>query len=78
MDVTAVVIVAIVFGSILIGLMIIANLLARVLGSRGGSRLSEQETQVMQEIFYGLKKLEERIDSLETILLDKDRRNRES
>lgn len=78
MDVTAVVIVAIVFGSILIGLMIIANLLARVLGSRGGSRLSEQETQVMQEIFYGLKKMEERIDSLETILLDKDRRNRES
>lgn len=75
MEVTAVVIVAIVFGSILIGLMIIANMFARVLGSRGGSRLSEQETQVMQEIFYGLKKMEERIDSLETILLDRgDRR----
>lgn len=75
MEVTAVVIVAIVFGSILIGLMIIANMFARVLGARGGSRLSEQETQVMQEIFYGLKKMEERIDSLETILLDRgDRR----
>ncbi len=75
MDMTPVVIVAIVFGSILIGLMIIANMFSRVLGSRGGSRLSAEETQVMQEIFYGLKKMEERIESLETLLIERgDRR----
>lgn len=78
MDLTAVIIVAIIFGSILTGLYIISNLLGKVLGSRGGSRLSDEESQIMQEIFYGLKKMEERIDALETILLDRDRRNRES
>ena len=78
MDLTAVLIVAIIFGSILTGLYIISNLLGKVLGSRGGSRLSDEESQLMQEIFYGLKKMEERIDALETILLDRDRRNRES
>lgn len=78
MDLTAVLIVAIIFGSILTGLYIISNLLGKVLGSRGGSRLSDEESQIMQEIFYGLKKMEERIDALETILLDRDRRNRES
>ncbi len=78
MDLTAVLIVAIIFGSILIGLFIISTLLGKVLGARGSGRLSDEESQIMQEIFYGLKKMEERIDSLETILLDRDRRNRDS
>ena len=78
MDLTAVLIVAIIFGSILIGLFIISSLLGKVLGTRGSGRLSAEESQLMQEIFYGLKKMEERIDSLETIQLDRDRRNRDS
>ena len=78
MDLTAVLIVGIIFGSILTGLYIISNLLGKILGAKGGSRLSDEESQIMQEIFYGLKKMEERIESLETILLDRDRRNRES
>lgn len=71
MDVTSVLIVAIIFGSILIGLFIISSLLGKVLGARGRGRLSDEESQIMQEIFYGLKKMEERIESLETILLDR-------
>lgn len=71
-------IVALVFGSILTGLYIISSLLGKMFGSRGGSRLSDEESQVMQEIFCGLKKMEERIESLETILLERDHRSRES
>jgi hypothetical protein len=76
MDLTAVLIIAIIFGSILTGLFIISNLLGKVLGTRGGSRLSDEESQIMQEIFYGLKKLEERIESLETILIERDSRRK--
>ena len=74
MDLTAVLIVGIVFGSILTGLYIISNLLGKVFGARGGSRPSDEESQIMQEIFYGLKKMEERIESLETILLERGER----
>ena len=74
MDLTAVIIVAIIFGSILTGLYIISNMLGKILGAKGGSRLSDEESQIMQEIFYGLKKMEERIESLETILLDRGER----
>ena len=76
MDLTAVLIVAIVFGSILTGLFIISNLLGKVLGTRAGGRLSAEESQLMQEIFYGLKKMEERIESLETILIERDSRRK--
>ena len=76
MDLTAVLIVGIIFGSILTGLFIISNLLGKVLGTRGGGRLSDEESQIMQEIFYGLKKMEERIESLETILIERDSRRK--
>jgi len=73
MDVTAVTIVAIVFGSILTALFVVANMVSKILGTRGSGRLSEEESQLMQELFYGLKKMEERVESLETILLEKGR-----
>ncbi len=73
MDETAVAIVAIVFGSVLAALFLLTNMISKMLGARGGSRLSDEESQLMQEIFYGMKKMEERVESLETILLDKGR-----
>ena len=47
---------------VLLFLMIFAN-------RKGGSAASE-ETQLVQELLQGLKKLEDRINSLETILLE--------
>lgn len=76
-DYTAIYALAIVFGSILTGLFIISNLMGKLLGPRGGGRLSVEESQLMQEIFYGLKKMEQRIESLETILLDREQRRKE-
>lgn len=76
-DFNTVLVLAIVFGSILTGLFIISNLLSKVLGRRGSGRLSDEESQIMQEIFYGLKKMEQRIESLETILLDREQRRKD-
>ncbi|HBF33977.1 TPA: hypothetical protein DDW35_05390 [Candidatus Sumerlaeota bacterium] len=33
--------------------------------------ISAEETRMIQEMFMGLKRMEDRVDSLETILLDK-------
>ncbi|MFH1138047.1 MAG: envelope stress response membrane protein PspB [Pseudomonadota bacterium] len=40
--------------------------------SKGGERLNEEETRTIQELHYGLTKMEERIEALETILLARD------
>ncbi len=69
----AVTIVTIVFGSILIALFIVTSMISKVIGTHGGSQLSDKESQLMQELFYGMKKMEERVESLETILLEKGR-----
>ena len=73
-DVTAISIVGIVFGSILAGLYIISNMIGRALGGRSSGGLSDEESQLMQELFYGMKKMEERVESLETILLERERK----
>ena len=71
-----VLIVGIVFGSILLMLALIpATILLVIKLFRGGgsSKTQTEETKMIQEIYQGLSRLEERIESLETILLDKDR-----
>ncbi len=35
------------------------------------------ETQLIQEMYRGLQRMEERVEALETILMDIDRRNRD-
>lgn len=72
-DVTAISIVAIVFGSILAGLYLISKMISRAFGARSDGRLSEEESQLMQELFFAMKKMEQRVESLETILLDRER-----
>lgn len=74
-----IIIVGIVFGSlILLFVIIFAFVLAlkRTQGSgsmhRGG-KLATDETRLMQEIYQGLSRMEERVEALETILLDRER-----
>lgn len=45
-------------------LMIFAN-------RKGGNAASAEETQLAQELLQGLRRLEERMNSLETILLER-------
>ncbi|MCP4692429.1 MAG: phage-shock protein [Desulfobacterales bacterium] len=79
-----VMIVAIVFGSIVAVLAIIpATILIAIKLSRGGvsgknrKELSE-EARIMQEIYQGLSKMEKRVESLETILMDSQGKDRYS
>ena len=61
--------VAIIGGLVLLGLRIL----------RGGARNQQpDETAMIQELYAGLARMEERIDALETILLDRERQKERS
>jgi phage shock protein B len=74
-----VLIVGIVFGSIILLFVIIFSFvltLKRIPGSgsmRRGSKLDADETRLIQEIHQGLSRMEERVEALEIILLDRER-----
>jgi len=73
-------IVAIVFTGIVLALGIIGGTLLmaiRILKggvSRKDREWSSKEARMVQEIYMGLNNLEERVESLETILLDREKR----
>ena len=75
-------IVAIVFGSIVLALAIVCGtiLMAMRLRHGGISRQSREEqateAEMMQDIYQGLSKMESRVDALETILMDRKRKDR--
>ena len=74
-----VVIVAIVFGSIVFALAIIpGTILLAIKFFRGGQSAKDQaeDTKMIQEIYRGLSLMEQRMEALETILLDHEKRNR--
>ncbi len=77
-----VVIVAIVFGSLVLALAIIpGTILIAIRLLKGGFSRTDckqqaEETKMIQEIYQGLSRMEERVEALETILLDRDREER--
>jgi phage shock protein B len=74
-----VIIVAIVFGSIVLALAIIPGaILLAIKFLRGGQSAGDQaeEAKMIQEIYTGLSRMEERVEALETILLDQEKRKR--
>lgn len=74
-----VLIVAIVFGSILLALAIIpGSILLAIKFFRGGQSADDQaeEAKMIQEIYKGLARMESRVEALETILLDRERERR--
>lgn len=51
-----------------------------ILTMRGGSRRADrevraEETRLIQDIYHGLIKMEERVEALETLLLERDRQS---
>ncbi|MGD1969207.1 MAG: phage-shock protein [Desulfobacterales bacterium] len=76
-----VLIVAIVFGSILLALAIIpGTILLAIKFFRGGLSAEDQaeETKMIQEIYKGLARMENRVEALEAILLDQEGSKRAS
>ena len=77
--ITGIVIVAIVVGLPIISGTLIS--LAKIMkgspsgsGKKGNSQYSREEAEIMQDIHRTLSRLEKRIDSLETIVLEKPMR----
>lgn len=70
-------IVTIVFGGIVLSLAVIgATILMTIRILKGGVTRKQQqyeadEAKMIQEIYQGLSRMEERVESLETILLDR-------
>jgi len=76
-----IIIVAMVFGSLLALAALICGTILMIIKTRNnriaGGRSQSEEAMVIQEIYQGLSAMEQRIESLETILMDNQQRNRE-
>jgi len=79
-----VLIVAIVFGGSVLALAIIGSTILMAIKilrgglSRKGQKLQGEEAKMIQEIYQGLSRMEERVEALETIILDSKRKDRAS
>jgi len=68
-----------IFGGIILSLSIIGGTIIFAMkiikggGSGRGRKSQSEEAMMIQEIFSGLSHMEERVDSLETLLLKKER-----
>ena len=75
-------IVGIVFGSIIIILAIIPVTILLIIRlfkggiSRTDRKKQAEEARMIQEIYQGLSRMEERVETLETILLDREKEDR--
>jgi phage shock protein B len=75
-------IVAIALGSILVILAIIPVTILLIIRlfkggiSRSDRKKQAEEAKMIQEIYQGLSRMEERVDALETILLDREKEDR--
>jgi phage shock protein B len=78
----AVFIVAIVIGGIILALAIIGSTVLMAIKilkgelSRKGQRLQAEEARMIQEIYQGLSRMQERVEALETIILERKRKDR--
>ncbi len=62
------------------GLLLVGAVIFAVfkLFSRSSSQGTEDEARMIQEMYQGMVRMEERIEALETILLEKDSKERRS
>ena len=76
-------VVMIVFGGIVLALTIIGSTILiglKILkggASQKGQKNQSDEARIIQEIYQGLARMEERVESLETILLERERSRKE-
>ena len=69
----SVLVVAIIGSTILMAIKILKGGL-----SRKGQRVQSEEAKMIQEIYQGLSRMEARVEALETIILDRERKDHES
>ena len=77
-------VVAIVFGGIVLALAIIGSTILMAIKilkggfSRKGQQLEADQARMIQVIYQGLSRMEERVEALETIILDSKGKDRAS
>ncbi len=75
-------IVAIVFGGIVLALAIVGSTILMAIKilkggvSRKGQKFQAEEAKTIQEIYQGLSRMEERVETLETLIMDRERKDR--
>jgi phage shock protein B len=80
---SAVLILIIIFGGSILALAIIGSTILMAIKilkgglSRKGQKLETDEAKVIQQIYQGLSRMEERVEALETIILDRERKDQE-
>ena len=53
--------------------VVVVVLVRRLLSDSTKATTQEEEAQLIQDLFHGLQRLEERVEALETLLLDRER-----
>ncbi len=77
-----VLVLAIIFGGSVMALAIIGSTILIAIKilkggvSRQGQKFQAEEARMIQEIYKGLSRMEERVEALETIILDRERKER--
>lgn len=80
----SVMIVTIVFGGLVLALAIVGSTILMAIKilkggfSRKGQEVQAEEARMIQEMYQGLSQMEKRVDALETILLDQQRKDHEA
>jgi phage shock protein B len=75
-------IVAVVFGGIVLALAIVGSTILMAIKiikgglSRAGRDRQTEEARMIQQIYQSLSRMEERVEALETILLEQERKDR--
>lgn len=66
-----------IFGTLFVAAIVWAVRLLRGNSTPSGGQRQEEEAKLIQELYQGLARMEERVDALETILFDRKRKDRE-
>jgi phage shock protein B len=80
----AALILGIIFGGSVLALAIIGSTVLMAIKiikggfSRKDQKFQTEEAKMMQEIYRGLSRMEERVEALETIILDRDRKDQKA
>lgn len=69
-------VVMVVFGSLLAGLLIICWTIVKLVGKGNNRGGSAEEARIIQEIHQGLVRMEQRVEALETLLLEREQGSR--
>jgi len=80
----AVMIMAIIFGGAILALAIIGSTIVMIVKVlKGGfsprsQKFEAEEAKMIQEMYQGLSRMEQRVEALETIILDREKKEQES